>query len=548
VNFARRVVTPSLFLIIFAPASEENRGWDGGRAVDVKKIVLLGLAGVVLVVGIVSVVVARHWPFSQERVRQSLQSTFPATVAFQRFHSTYVPHPGCIAEGVAFTRLGATPGTPPIVTIQRFTIRAHYVDLFFRPGYLAAIVLDGLRLEIPPLGTPVRESNLQETKSSTRVGEIVADDSSLQIDRSSRDESLLFAIHTLRLYSVSDKQPASFTVSLHIPLPPGDVRARGQFGPWNYNDPGQTPVAGEYTLQNADLGVFPGIAGILSAQDKFQGVLGHIDSQGSIDIPNFMVTRSQHSVHLQSEFHATVNGTNGDVQLDRVNAAFLKTMVVGKGEVAHHAGQEGKVTSVDLSVHHGRIQDVLWLFVCEANPPLHGSGNFRARVIIPPGDAPFLHKVRLIGDFGIEDGQFAKAGTQARVDTLSQKALGEKVGNDSDASDPGRVISELAGHVELREATATFKNFRFAVPGATAEMHGTYNLESRAVNLHGTLRTEEEFSEMTSGFKAVVLRPFDVFFRRKHAGSEMPVHLIGTYDDPEAGLDLPAKKASGMKP
>src|SRR5208283_934962 len=101
--------------------------------------------------------------------------------------------------------------------------------------------------------------------------------------------------------------------------------------------------------------------------------------------------------------------------------------------------------------------------------------------------------------------------------------------------------------VELRDATATFKNFRFAVPGASAEMHGTYNLESRVVDLHGTLRNEEEFSEMTSGFKSVVLRPFDVFFRRKHAGAVMPVHLMGTYDAPQAGLDLPAKKTSGNK-
>ena len=150
--------------------------------------------------------------------------------------------------------------------------------------------------------------------------------------------------------------------------------------------------------------------------------------------------------------------------------------------------------------------------------------------------------------FGWSEISFAKAATQASVDTLSQKALGEKVGYDSDAGDPGRVISELAGHVELRDATATFKNFRFAVPGASAEMHGTYKLESRVVDLHGTLRTEEEFSEMTSGFKSVVLRPFDVFFRRRRAGAVMTVHLMGTYDAPQAGLDLPAKKASGNKP
>ena len=249
-----------------------------------------------------------------------------------------------------------------------------------------------------------------------------------------------------------------------------------------------------------------------------------------------MVRRIQHAVHLRSEFQAAANGTNGDVQLDRVTTTFLKTTVLARGEIAQHAGQQGKVASIALSVRDGRIRDVLRLFVREANPPLHGVTSFRAHVTIPPGDAPFLHKVRLIGDFGIEDGQFAMAATQARVDTLSQKALGEKARNDSDTGDPGRVISQLAGYVELRDATATFKNFRFAVPGASADMHGTYNLDSRAVDLHGTLRTEEEFSDMTSGFKSVALRPFDVFFRRKHAGAVMPVHLSGHVRRPESWL------------
>jgi AsmA-like C-terminal region len=260
-----------------------------------------------------------------------------------------------------------------------------------------------------------------------------------------------------------------------------------------------------------------------------------------------MVTRSRHPVHLRSEFQAIVNGTNGDVQLERVTSRFLKTTVLARGEIAHHAGQEGKVTSLALSVRDGGIQDVLRLFVREASPFLHGVTSFRAHVTIPPGDAPFLHKLRLTGDFGIEDGQFATAATQARVHTLSQKALGEKAGNDSDAGDPGRVTSQMAGYVELRDATATFKNFRFAVPGASAEMHGTYNRESRAVNLHGTLRTEEEFSEMTSGFRSVVLRPFDVFFRRKHAGAVMPVHLMARTMRRKPAWTFPRRKLRRAK-
>jgi hypothetical protein len=111
------------------------------RSVDVKKIVLLGLAAVVLILGNLGIVlVRRHWPFSRERVTQSLQSTFPASVTLQKFHSTYFPHPGCIAEGVVFNRLGATPGTPPVVSIQQLVVRSHYLDLIFRPGYLSEVL------------------------------------------------------------------------------------------------------------------------------------------------------------------------------------------------------------------------------------------------------------------------------------------------------------------------------------------------------------------------------------------------------------------------
>ncbi len=515
---------------------------------NIKRLGLLGLPILLLVLGIFAILLARHWPFSEARVTQSLQSTFPATVTFRKFRSTYFPHPGCVGEDLVFARLGSTHGTPPVVTVNQLTIQANYLDLLLRPGYLSEVVLKDFRVHLPPIGTPVGESNWRETPSSTRVGEIVADGSSIQIDRAS-GPPLLFAIPTLRLDSVAGNQPTAFTVALHIPLPPGDIRASGQFGPWNYSDPGKTPVAGEYTFQNADLSVFHGIAGILSARDKFQGVLRQIDANGTIDVPNFMVTRSDHAMHLKSSVHATVDGTNGDIQLDRVSGTFLNTSVLAKGQIAHHAGQDGKLTTVDLSVQNGRIQDVLRMFVHGPRPPLQGTTNFRAHVIIPPGDEPFFHKLRLVGDFGIDDGQFAKPATQISVDTLSQRALGEKaspavtqtISVDPDASDPGGVISQLAGHVELRNATATFNDLYFAVPGASAHMHGTYNLETLAIDVHGTLKTEEEFSDLTTGFKSVMLKPFNVFFRKKHAGAVLPVHLTGTYKKPEAGLDLPAK-------
>jgi AsmA-like C-terminal region len=488
-----------------------------------------------------AVFVILRWPFSQPRIVQSLQETFPVTVTFQSFRPTYFPHPGCVAEGVSFQRLGSSAQTPPIVTIQKLKIQGHYLDLLFRPGYLARIAVKGFLMRVPPIGTQVQETNWRAIPSNTRVGEIVLDGSVVEIARDDEKSALRFDIHKLRLGSVSEKTAWSYELALHNPLPPGEIHAQGKFGPYNSGDAGETPLAGKYDFENADLGVFEGIAGILSSRDSFQGKIKEIKTQGAVDVPNFEVTRSKHPVHLTSKYHAFVNGTNGDVTLESVTATFLNTRVEAKGEIAGKPGQHGKTANVDLTVADGRIQDVLRLFVREPKPPLNGVTEFRAHVVIPPGNERFLQKVRLSGDFGIAGGQFTKPSTQEKVGDFSERASGEKP-EDQDPEDRERVISNLSGHAELRDTVATFTNFAFVLPGATAQMHGTYGLESRKVDLHGTLKSTAELSKMTTGVKSVLLKPFDALFKKKRAGAVVPVHLIGTYDDPQPGLDIPSKK------
>jgi hypothetical protein len=534
------------------------------------KTLLLTASALLLVLFIGGMILATHWPFSQSRITQGFEEAFPVIATFQNFHSTYLPHPGFEADNAAFTRLGLPPGAPPIVTVQHITLQANYLDLFLRPGYVSRMILTGFRVHVPARGSQhPQPTNWHETKSTTRIGEFVADNSVLDIDRSDSHDPLHFDMHSFKVSNLSRDNPMSYTVALHIPLPPGDVDAHGRFGPWNSDDPGQTPVSGEYTFRNADLSVFKGIGGILSAEDSFQGALQHIETRGTIDIPDFFVAYTHHPVHLTSEFLAFVNGTNGDVTLDRVSCSLLQTNVLAKGEIAGHLGEPGKIAAIDLSVRDGRIQDILRLFVRAPKPPLDGAVSFSAHVVIPPEPRPFLERVRLTGDFRVSDGRFMKTSTQASVDTLSDRARGEKPkdpqppppntaanspstsdanakttsNTDPNPDDLERVISNLSGHVELRDAIATLADLSFSVPGASALMHGTYDIHTEAVALHGTLKTESEFSDMTSGFKSVLLKPFNSIFKRKHAGAEIPVHLLGTYDHPETGLDLPDKKA-----
>ena len=487
-------------------------------------------------------VIALRWPFSQRKVTQSLQETFPATVTFQKFHSTYFPHPGCVGEEAVFTWLGSSRDTPPIVNIRRITIEARYLDMVLRPGYITKIILEGFAARVPKIGTTREPTSWKSVQSNTHVGTLVADHSIVEIARNGDKEALQFIVHTLQLHSVQGEKPFTYEVALHNPIPPGEIRARGQFGPWDSERPGDTAVSGEATFERADLSSFDGISGSLTATQKFWGELGRLETAGSLDVPDFMVKRSKHALHLASEFHAVVNGTNGDVSLERVTTDFLHTQVTASGKIAGRPGEKGKTASLELHVRDGRVQDVLRLFVSEAKPPLNGVTSFRAQVTIPPGDEPFLEKVRVAGDFGVSGGEFSKSSTQKDVDLFSGKARGEKISEkeiqDPD-EDPQRVISNLAGHAEIIQATARLDKLSFNVPGASAEMHGTYNLETEKIDLHGTLKTDAELSHMTEGVKSALLKPLNIFFKRKHAGAVAPVHLVGTYRHPEPGLDLP---------
>jgi len=481
-----------------------------------------------------------HWPFSRARVTQSLQETFPATVTFTKFRVTYFPHPGCVAEGVTFHWLAMKQQAPPIATIANLKIQAHYLDLLFRPGYLAHIVLEGFRVDVPKIGTPREGYSWRETPSHIRVGEIKADGAALRVAREDPESPLVFNIHSATLNSVARHDPFEYAVTLRNPLPPGEITARGKFGPWDSDAPGSTPVSGNTSLRDADLAVFHGISGKLASQGQFSGNLGHIETTGDIEIPDFSVTRSQHTVHVRSSFHAVVNGVNGDVKLERVAAGFLGTNVTAEGTVAGSYGKPGKTAELDLFVTEGRIQDVLRLFVRAPKAPLNGVTSFRAHVVWPPGKGPFLHKIRLTGDFGVAGGQFTNVATRTDIAEFSGRARGEKPSELSE-EEKDNIVSNLSGHAELRGGVANFATLSFQVPGASALMHGTYNLENEAVDLHGTLKTEAEFSHMTSGFKSVLLKPFNAFFKKKHAGAVLPAHLVGTYDDPQPGLDIISK-------
>jgi hypothetical protein len=502
--------------------------------------------GVAIILGVLigGLILARHWPFSANNIVESIQEDWPSKIAVQHFQRTYFPHPGCVLDGVVLTR-GEAAGGAPLVAIQRVTIQANYHDLLFRPGYVSRIILDGLKISVPVKEEKGSEASASEKKgqtdnSSVRLGEVITKDAVLEVARKD-DEPLRFAIHQLILKSVSAKAPMTYDLAMRNPEPPGEIGASGKLGPWNNENLDSIPLNGRYTFTQVDLGVYDGIGGTLAGKGEFNGMLGKIETQGTTEIPNFQVRHAAHPVLLKTKFSAVVDGTGGDTTLRSVDGSFRHTAVHVEGTVASVAGHPGKTTTLNFAVRSGRIEDVLWLFVKEQKPPMEGSTNFRGRMVWPSTEHPFLKRISLQGEFAIEQAKWESAERRASLNDLSKRASGKK--KDAPAEE---VAADLKGSVTMTNAVAKLKDTSVQVPGAVATMSGTYNLENKKIDFHGDLKTESSLSNESSGAKAVLLKPLDPFFKRKHAGAVVPVEMTGTYDDPHFGFSITGSK-SGSK-
>jgi hypothetical protein len=492
-------------------------------------IAIAGLS-VLVVIGGVFVLLASRWPFTQDAVITALQERFSSTVEFKTFRGTYLT-PGCVAEGVTFHR-NNDRNAPPLATVEKLTIQGGYIGLFTSPKRIGRVKVEGLRVLVPSRrGVGDGETN-QTTESKLIIGEIIADGAVVQFASDTNPtEPLRFDIHQLRLDAVADDRPMSFHATLLNPEPPGEVRADGQFGPLKPGDFNHIALSGSYGFQHANLGTFPGIAGTLSSDGTFNGVLEHIDVEGVTDVPDFQVKTNGHPVHLRTQFHAVVNGTDGNVALQPVYAQFEKTSVVSQGEVAGKPSGIGKTVSINITETKGRIEDWLRLFV-KSSPALTGSMNFRVKVAFPSEQRRFLDEMTLQGDFGIDTMRFTRPDTQENVNYLSERAQGEK-----EDGDPERVISNLKGHVELKNGIATFSTLSFSVPGALAQLHGTYGLMNEQINLHGTLQVDARLSKGSKGITSFLLKAVEPFLKKKDAGEVVPIKLTGSYTHPSYGID-----------
>ncbi len=479
-------------------------------------------------------------PRAKQRVISALEDRFDADVQLKSLKISLFPKPGVTGESLAI-RHKKSSDPHPLISIGKFYAATDFWTLLDRSNHVDIVRLNGLSIYIPPQGFSLGKQNAEADSTSLRfsIATIVADGTRLEIaPKQEGKDPLLFDIKNLTLHSVGPGKAMKFVAKLTNAKPPGLIDSRGSFGPWQRDDPRSTPVSGDYSFENANLGVFAGISGILSSKGKYGGMLQRIEVDGATDVPKFSLKRGGDAVHLVTQFHSIVDGTDGDTLLQPVDASFLNSEFICSGGVVHQAGPNGKTVSLDATSKHARIEDILTLVVGGDTPFLTGDVNFGSKIVIPPGNQDVIDKLQLDGHFALLSAQFASRKVQERLLMLSNRASGISASEQESGQGPNMVASDFRGRFKLEKGTARFSRLSFKVPGALINLAGTYGLQSGKIDMHGTFRMQATLSQTQSGVKQLLLMPFNKLFEKNGAGFEAPLDITGTKDKPTIGITV----------
>ena len=342
--------------------------------------------------------------------------------------------------------------------------------------------------------------------------------------------------------------PIGFDVDMTNPKPVGQVHATGHVGPWTVSnasghfDPGAIPLDGDYHFDHADLSTIKGIGGILSSTGHFSGDLRQIVVDGQTQTPDFRLERvgDEQGLALNTRFHATVDGTNGNVWLSPVDATLAHTHLIAKGEVVRapdgNGGWHGHDITLEVTIDRGRIEDFLRISTTREEPLLTGDLTLTTHFHLPPGEPKVLDRLELDGQAHLTGARFNSPKVQGGIRHLSLRGQGDP--QELRTTDPMSVLSEMQSHFKLAAGVITLPDLVYQVPGAEIAVHGAYGFNGGTLNFEGDAKMEATLSKMVGGWKGFLLKPADRFLRKNSAGTDVPIHLTGTRSEPKFGVDL----------
>jgi hypothetical protein len=514
---------------------KKHRWW---KIAGISAFIVLASAAV-----IARLVIERAQPILRARVIETLSNRFKSKVELATLNVSVIR--GLEVSGSGLKIYGPTdpnpyaPGVQALISLQEFHFHTGIRNLFRPTVHVDTVYVKGMELNVPPKEDRPQYKGVssQTRKISIFVDKFVCEDTKLLINTSKPGKPPLeFAIGDLEMKDIGPGQPMRFDATLVNPKPVGDIHSTGFFGPWDESSPRETPVQGDYSFSNADLGTIKGIGGILSSTGRYSGTLDDIAVDGETDTPDFRVATSGHPVRLRTEFHAIVDGTSGDTYLRPVKATLLHSSFTANGSITRVHNPNGHDVELEVVMDHARIEDLLKLGVRTDPPVMTGPVEMKTKLSLRPGEADVADRLQLAGTFHVLRAHFTNEKVQSRLDSLSLRTQGKP----KEAQDgvEGNVPVDLSGVFTLKDGSLSFSLLHFLIPGTQVDMSGEYSLDGRTFDFRGTARLDAKLSQMTTGWKSVLLKPVDPFFSKHGAGTEIPVRITGTESEPHFGLDF----------
>lgn len=508
------------------------------RWVGLVTLILLAAAAIT-----VRWVIDRAEPIVRARVIQTLSNRFQSKVELGSFSVSVAR--GIEVSGSGLKIFGATdpnayePGTQALIAIGEFRFSTSVRSLFRSPMHVDTVHVKGLVLNIPPKQDRQEMTRMRKQggRMTIVVDKFVCEDTKLIINgKNSTKPPLQFDIQVLQMKDIGSGQPLQFTATLTNPKPVGNIQSTGLFGPLDETTPGDTPVQGNYSFRDADLSTIKGIGGTLSSTGEYSGTLANIIVHGQTDTPDFRIAISGHPVPLHTEFHATVDGTSGNTYLHPVYTTFLETSLTASGSVERLTTGHGHDIELKIVFDNARIQDLLQLGVRTEPPVMSGPVEMETKLSLRPGQGNVADRLELAGSFHIPNGHFSNQKVQGKLDWLSLVSEGKpKQAQKNNGED---VPVDLRGVFHLNNGLLSFSLLHFLIPGTHVDMTGNYGLDGKVFDFRGQARLKAEVSQMTTGWKSILLKPIDPIFRKDGAGTEIPIKVTGTEGEPHFGLDF----------
>ena len=509
-----------------------------------------------LVVLLVAGVIAVRWglrqvePMLRRKVVETLSARFHSPVELDQLSLTMSR--GVIVTGGGLrilylagpTKPDARPNAPPMLVVDNFEFGTEWRELLKPTTRVVSVKVRGLQVNIPPkeergAAMPDDPKKRGQPVLGIAVDRIECTDAKVTIETSKPGKKPLeFVINRLVLTDVGAKKPFNYEAVLVNPKPVGDVHSIGHFGPWQNDNPRDTPLDGNYEFTHADLSSIHGIGGILASTGKFAGTLGEIAVDGVSDTPDFRLDVSEHALPLHTEFRAVVDGTTGDTRLEAVKVRVGRSELTASGAVTRSVTTvPGHNVDLNVVMDRGRIEDMLVLGM-KSNPTLMRGGlALKVHFTLPPGPGSVSRKMRLAGTFAIHDAFLNDAKMQQQLDAMSERAKGKP--HLANAQDAEVVGSSVSGKFSQANAVIDVSELNFDIPGAQALMDGQMQLVGSTFEFHGKVRTQATASQMTTGWKSLLLGPFDKLLKKNGAGVELPIKVTGTRSTYDLRLDFP---------